>query len=39
MTVKFHRGKVMRKMQAASIGELIRIWESLRTSKREACAT
>jgi FixJ family two-component response regulator len=39
VTVKFHRGKVMRKMQAASIGELIRIWESLPTPKREACAT
>jgi FixJ family two-component response regulator len=39
VTVKFHRGKVMRKMQAASIGELTRIWESLPTPKREACAT
>jgi FixJ family two-component response regulator len=29
VTVKLHRGNVMRKMQAASIGELIRIWETL----------
>ena len=38
VTVKLHRGNVMRKMQAASIGELIRIWESLPIPKREACA-
>jgi hypothetical protein len=30
VTVKLHRANVMRKMQAASIGELVRIWESLR---------
>jgi FixJ family two-component response regulator len=29
VTVKLHRGNVMRKMQAASIGELVRVWESL----------
>lgn len=29
VTVKLHRGNVMRKMQAASIGELIRAWENL----------
>jgi FixJ family two-component response regulator len=29
ITVKLHRSSVMRKMQAASIGELIRIWEAL----------
>jgi FixJ family two-component response regulator len=29
VTVKLHRGNVMRKMHAASIGELIRAWESL----------
>lgn len=29
VTVKLHRGNVMRKMQAASIGELIRMWETL----------
>jgi FixJ family two-component response regulator len=38
VTVKLHRGNVMRKMQAASIGELIRAWESipadLRTDRR-----
>jgi FixJ family two-component response regulator len=28
-TVKLHRGNVMRKMQAASLGELIRAWEML----------
>ncbi len=29
VTVKLHRGNVMRKMQAASVGELIRAWETL----------
>jgi FixJ family two-component response regulator len=29
ITVKLHRGNVMRKMQAASLGELIRVWEIL----------
>ena len=29
VTVKLHRGNVMRKMQVASIGELIRAWEAL----------
>jgi FixJ family two-component response regulator len=29
VTVKLHRANVMRKMQAASISQLIRIWESL----------
>jgi FixJ family two-component response regulator len=29
VTVKLHRGNVMRKMEAASIGELIRTWETL----------
>lgn len=29
VTVKLHRANVMRKMQATSISELIRIWESL----------
>lgn len=29
ITVKLHRGNVMRKMQARSIGQLIRIWEKL----------
>ena len=39
VTVKLHRGNVMRKMRAASIGELIRTWESLPIPLREACAT
>lgn len=29
VTVKLHRGNVMRKMHASTIGELIRAWESL----------
>ena len=29
ITVKLHRGNAMRKLQAGSVGELIRIWESL----------
>jgi FixJ family two-component response regulator len=29
ITVKLHRGNVMRKMKAASVGELIRAWETL----------
>jgi len=35
VTVKLHRGNVMRKMHAASIGELVLIWESLPKSMRE----
>lgn len=35
VTVKLHRGNVMRKMQAASIGELIRMWERLPAPMRE----
>jgi FixJ family two-component response regulator len=38
VTVKLHRSNVMRKMHAGSIGELIRIWESLPVPMREACA-
>lgn len=38
VTVKLHRSNVMRKMRASSIGELIRIWESLPVPMREACA-
>ncbi len=38
VTVKLHRGNVMRKMAASSIGGLIRIWESLPAPAREACA-
>lgn len=39
VTVKLHRGNVMRKMEAASIGELIRTWETLPAPMREAGAT
>ena len=35
VTVKLHRGNVMRKMEAASIGELIRAWDTLPASMRE----
>ncbi|TPK87274.1 response regulator transcription factor [Mesorhizobium sp. B2-4-13] len=38
VTVKLHRGNVMRKMEAASIGELIRAWETLPPAMREAGA-
>jgi FixJ family two-component response regulator len=38
VTVKLHRASVMRKMQAASVGELIRAWEALPADKREARA-
>ncbi len=34
-TVKLHRGNAMRKMEVASIGELIRAWETLPASVRE----
>jgi FixJ family two-component response regulator len=33
-TVKLHRGNAMRKMQAASIGQLIRVWETLPSEAR-----
>jgi FixJ family two-component response regulator len=35
VTVKLHRGSATKKMQAASIGELIRIWELLPVTIRE----
>ena len=35
ITVKLHRGNVMRKMQAASVGDLIRAWEALPDHVRE----
>jgi FixJ family two-component response regulator len=38
VTVKLHRGNAMRKMEAASIAELIRAWESLPAPMREARA-
>jgi FixJ family two-component response regulator len=34
VTVKLHRSNVMRKMEATSIGELIRAWETLPASTR-----
>jgi FixJ family two-component response regulator len=37
VTVKLHRGNLMRKMQAGSIGELIRIWGLLPAIARETC--
>jgi len=39
VTVKLHRGNVMRKMEVASIGELIRAWETLPAPMRQARAT
>src|SRR3954447_18752725 len=39
VTVKLHRGNVMRKMEAISIGELIRAWETLPAHMREAGVT
>jgi FixJ family two-component response regulator len=38
VTVKLHRGNVMRKMEASTIGELIRAWETLPVAMREARA-
>jgi FixJ family two-component response regulator len=35
VTVKLHRGNAMRKMGAASIGDLIRAWQTLPPSSRE----
>lgn len=35
VTVKLHRANVMRKMEAGSIGELIRAWETLPMAMRE----
>ena len=35
VTVKLHRSNVMRKMRAASVGSLIRAWETLPTNVRE----
>ncbi|HEV7305570.1 response regulator transcription factor [Ensifer sp.] len=39
VTVKLHRGNAMRKMEVASIGELIRSWETLPVSIREGAVT
>jgi FixJ family two-component response regulator len=38
VTVKLHRGNLMRKMQTVSVGELIRAWEALPADLREARA-
>ncbi|WP_018325337.1 response regulator transcription factor [Rhizobium giardinii] len=38
VTVKLHRGNVMRKMEVASVGELIRAWETLPAPMREVGA-
>jgi FixJ family two-component response regulator len=38
VTVKLHRGNVMRKMKVASVGELIRAWETLPAPMREVGA-
>jgi len=35
VTVKLHRGNVMRKMQVTSVGQLVRAWESLPAPLRE----
>ena len=35
ITVKLHRSNVMRKMEATSVGELIRAWEALPEHLRE----
>ena len=35
VTIKLHRANVMRKMEAGSIGELIRAWETLPVAMRE----
>ena len=39
VTVKLHRSNVMRKMEASSIGELIRAWETLPGAMRMTSAT
>ncbi|AJA08524.1 two component LuxR family transcriptional regulator [Sphingopyxis fribergensis] len=38
ITVKLHRSNVMKKMQVASVGELIRAWEKLPLELREIAA-
>ena len=35
ITVKLHRGNATRKMQATSVGQLVRIWEMLPASLRK----
>jgi FixJ family two-component response regulator len=38
VTVKLHRSNVMRKMQAVSVGDLVRVWEILPPALRGAAA-
>lgn len=38
ITVKLHRGNVMRKMQLTSVGELVRVWEALPAEVRRVAA-
>jgi FixJ family two-component response regulator len=38
VTVKLHRGSVMKKMGAGSVAELVRMWENLPASVREQAA-
>ena len=35
ITVKLHRGNVMRKMQLTSVGDLVRVWETLPAEVRQ----
>jgi FixJ family two-component response regulator len=35
ITVKLHRGNLMRKMQAGSVGDIVRSWEALPSTLRE----
>jgi len=39
ITVKLHRGNLMRKMHAASVGDIVRAWEALPVSLREKAPT
>ncbi len=39
VTVKLHRSNLMRKVEAASVGDLIRMWENLPLPVRELCAS
>jgi FixJ family two-component response regulator len=39
ITVKLHRGNLMRKMQAGSVGDVIRSWEALPATLREQAPT
>jgi FixJ family two-component response regulator len=39
ITVKLHRGNLMRKMQAVSVGDIVRSWEALPADLRETGPT